>query len=495
MFTQGRVRVVALAVADAMCVVVMWMVAVWGYWAIGGFLRMHGWPSCPWGRYELAEYVRFFPVALVFICVNAALDLYHGNWMYPSSPLSPVEEFRRLCISSLLTHAGAIAYIAFAYQSMEGRISRAVCIYACILTSVGAQSFRNWMRFAMKRLNIGQIPVVLAGGGEAAHLFAATLDGDPYSGIRIVGYFAGTERIGRKRRRRAWNERDFQDRKIAYLGTFRDIIPQSKKRDIKMLVTCQDDRMFRAQLDEFASWFTYVIYLPAARAFPIFGARAVSFDGIGGLEMVNQGRMKVKRFQKRVVDCMLALVAFLAFLPAFIVIPVLIKLTSRGPVFYRHKRLGRNGREFRIWKFRSMYIDADQRLKSILADSPEAAKEWELSFKLSHDPRVTPLGRFLRKTSLDELPQLFNVFSGEMALIGPRPIINEEVGYYGGSYRVFSSVRPGITGLWQVSGRSDTGYERRVALDTYYVLNWSPWLDVWILLRTAFAVLFMRGAR
>ena len=96
---------------------------------------------------------------------------------------------------------------------------------------------------------------------------------------------------------------------------------------------------------------------------------------------------------------------------------------------------------------------------------------------------------------MDELPQLFNVFSGEMALIGPRPIINEEVGYYGGSYRVFSSVRPGITGLWQVSGRSDTGYERRVALDTYYVLNWSPWLDVWILLRTAFAVLFMRGAR
>jgi len=495
MFTQGRVRVIALAVADAMCVAVAWAAVVWGYWAIGGFLRSHGWPSCPWGGYELSEYVRFFPVVLVFICVNAALDLYHGNWMYPSSPQSPVEEFRRLCISSLLTHAGAIAYMAFTYQSMEGRISRAVCIYACVLTSVGAQSFRNWMRFALKRLNIGQIPVVLAGGGEAAHLFVTTLDGDPYSGIRIVGYFAGEERIGRKRRRRVWNERDFQDRKIAYLGTFRDIVPQSKKRDIKMLVACQDDRLFRAQMDEFASWFTYVIYLPAARAFPIFGARAVSFDGIGGLEMVNQGRMKVKRFQKRVVDCVLALVAFLVFLPAFIVIPVLIKLTSRGPVFYRHKRLGRNGREFRIWKFRSMYVDADQRLKSILADNPEAAKEWELSFKLSHDPRVTPLGRFLRKTSLDELPQLFNVFSGEMALIGPRPIINEEVGYYGGSYRVFSSVRPGITGLWQVSGRSDTGYERRVALDTYYVLNWSPWLDVWILLRTAFAVLFMRGAR
>ena len=142
-----------------------------------------------------------------------------------------------------------------------------------------------------------------------------------------------------------------------------------------------------------------------------------------------------------------------------------------------------------------MYIDADRRLSEILAVNPAAAKEWESSFKLSHDPRVTPFGRLLRKTSLDELPQLFNVIAGDMALIGPRPIVDDEVRQYGNAYRVFSSVRPGITGLWQVSGRSDTGYDRRVALDTYYVLNWSLWLDMWILLRTVFAVLLMRGAR
>jgi len=495
MFSQGRIRVIALAVADMLCIAFAWAVVLVGYRALGDVLRAHCWPGCPWGGYELVEYVRFFPVAFLFLCVNAALDLYHGNWMYPSSPQSPVEEFRRLCISSLLTHAGAIAYMAVAYQSMEGRISRAVCVYSCLLTAVGSQSFRNWIRFALKRMNVGQIPVVLAGSGEAAHRFAAVTDGDSYAGIRIVGYFAGTERIGRKRRRRAWNERDFQDRKIPYLGTLRDIVPQSRKRDIKMLVACQDDRLFRAQLDEFSAWFTYVICLPAARAFPIFGARAVSFDGVGGLEIVNQRRMRVKRFQKRVMDGVLAFAAFLAFLPAFVVIPALIKLTSRGPVFYRQRRLGRDGREFRIWKFRSMYVDADERLKAILVSTPAAAKEWERTFKLSHDPRVTPLGRLLRKTSLDELPQLFNVIAGDMALIGPRPIVDDEVRHYGGAYRVFSSVRPGITGLWQVSGRSDTGYDRRVALDTYYVLNWSPWLDLWILLRTVFAVSFMRGAR
>ena len=150
---------------------------------------------------------------------------------------------------------------------------------------------------------------------------------------------------------------------------------------------------------------------------------------------------------------------------------------------------------FETAAFCAVDLFADSRLKAILARSPAAAKEWESSFKLSHDPRVTPFGRLLRKTSLDELPQLFNVFSGDMALVGPRPIVDDEVRQYGNAYRAFSSVRPGITGLWQVSGRSDTDYDRRVALDTYYVLNWSPWLDMWILLRTVFAVLFMRGAR
>ena len=340
MFAHGRIRVVALAVADMLCIVAAWVAIAVCYKALGAFLRANGWPGCPWGGYDIAEYARFLPVAVAFVCVNAALDLYHGNWMYPSAPLGPVEEFRRLCISSFLTHGGVIAYIAFAYQTTDSHVSRAVCVYSCLLTAAAAQSFRNWMRFALRRMNVGQIPVVLAGGGVAAHQFAAFLDGDTYAGIRIVGYFAGTDRIGRKRRRREWDERDFQNRGIPYLGTLHDIVPQSKKRDVKMLVACQDDRLFRAQMDEFATWFTYIDYLPAARAFPIFGARAVSFDGIGGLEMVNQGRMKVKRFQKRVMDGLFALVSFVAFLPAFILIPVLTKLTSRGPVFYRHERLG-----------------------------------------------------------------------------------------------------------------------------------------------------------
>ena len=487
MFTQGRIRVIALAIADVLCVMVAFAVAVVGYWALGVFVRAYFWAGCPWGGYDILEYARFFPITVVFVCINAVLNLYHGNWMYPSAPLGPVEEFRRLCISSLLTYAGLISYIAFAYQTTDNRISRAACVYACVITAAVAQSFRSWMRYALKRLDIGQIPVVLAGEGQAAQRIVATLNRDSYSGIRIVGYFAGTDRGD-------GGKCSFQDYGIPCLGSLHDVVPESQKRNVKILFACQDDRLFRAQMDEFASWFTYIDYLPAARAFPIFGARAVSFDGLGGLEMVNQGRMRMTRFQKRVIDGLFAIVAFMVFLPVFVVAPIVVKLTSRGPVFYRHRRLGRGGRSIKILKFRTMYVDADERLRKILAEDPAAAKEWESNFKLKNDPRVTPLGRFLRRTSFDELPQLFNVLSGEMALVGPRPIVEEEKPYYGDRYDLLASVKPGMTGLWQVSGRSETDYARRVALDAQYILNWSPWMDIWILFRTVVAVLTMRGS-
>jgi Undecaprenyl-phosphate galactose phosphotransferase WbaP len=235
--------------------------------------------------------------------------------------------------------------------------------------------------------------------------------------------------------------------------------------------------------------------MPSGSSFPVSGGQIVSFDGLGGIEMVNQRHFRALRMEKQILDRTLAFVAFVMLSPFFVVVPLLIKLTSRGPVFYRQSRLGKKGRPIRVWKFRSMYADADERLKTILESDPARRAEWEANFKLRDDPRVTPLGRFLRKTSIDEFPQLFNVFAGDMALVGPRPIVEKEVRYYGSAYDTFASVKPGITGLWQASGRSDTDYARRVALDVHYVLNWSPWMDIWILFRTVYAVVFMRGAR
>lgn len=470
MFTQGRVRVIALWLADMLCVAAIWMLVVWGYRALGI------------GRYTLAAYLEFWPVALLFSGFNAAFDLYHGNWMYPAAPLPPVEEMRRLFASSLLTHGGVLAYLAFAYQTTEG-VSRVVIVMSGLLVAICAQSFRNWTRRILFKLGVGQIPVVLAGGGRLAGNVIDAISDDVYLGFRIVGRFAEAG---------AGIEPKFSE--IPVLGTLRDIVPEARKRDIKILIACQDLRLFRRQMDEFTGWFTYIEFVPTSEAFPIFGAKAISLDGIGGIEMTNQVRMKARRWQKRTLDMVLSSFAFLVFLPFFVVIPILIKLTSRGSVFYRQSRLGKGGRSIQVWKFRSMYADAEERLVNLLESDEAAAEEWRRSFKLTNDPRVTAFGRFLRKTSLDELPQLINVFLGDMALIGPRPIVKDEIPYYGRSYEIFSSVKPGITGLWQVSGRSGTDYARRVALDTYYVLNWSPWMDIWILIRTVYAVLFMRGA-
>jgi lipopolysaccharide/colanic/teichoic acid biosynthesis glycosyltransferase len=163
-------------------------------------------------------------------------------------------------------------------------------------------------------------------------------------------------------------------------------------------------------------------------------------------------------------------------------------------VFYGQWRIGYGGRRFRAWKFRTMVVNAEQQLEMHLANSPELRREWERDHKLRNDPRVTAIGRFLRKTSLDELPQLANVLIGQMSLVGPRPIVEEEIVKYGDAFRLYLRVRPGLTGLWQVSGRNDTGYAQRVRLDMHYVRNWSPWLDIHLLARTIGVIAGQKGA-
>ena len=196
----------------------------------------------------------------------------------------------------------------------------------------------------------------------------------------------------------------------------------------------------------------------------------------------------------RFIDIMAALAALIAFAPIMIAIAIAIKIFDSGPVFFAHKRMGQFGRTFGCLKFRSMVVNADQRLKEHLSNNPAAAAEWALDHKLRNDPRITPLGRFLRKSSLDELPQLFNVLRGEMSLVGPRPIVAAEVERYGRYFADYCSVRPGITGLWQVSGRNDVTYRRRVALDVTYSRTQSLKLYAWIIYRTVPALLFQRGS-
>jgi len=197
---------------------------------------------------------------------------------------------------------------------------------------------------------------------------------------------------------------------------------------------------------------------------------------------------------KRLMDILIALTAGVVLAPLIITIIAAVKLTSPGKTFYGHPRIGRNNIPFRVWKFRTMVKDADVVLAERLAADRSLRIEWEQNHKLRADPRLTPIGNFLRRYSLDELPQLWNVIRGEMSIVGPRPIIEAEIAKYAEYFDDYTKVLPGITGLWQVSGRNETTYQQRVQLDSYYVNNWSPLLDIYIMFRTIKAVVSARGA-
>ena len=207
------------------------------------------------------------------------------------------------------------------------------------------------------------------------------------------------------------------------------------------------------------------------------------------------GKRALALSAKRLEDIVVAFLALVLLGPLMIAICIAMRISDPGPILFRQTRIGKAGREFKCYKFRSMVLDAETILNEHLEQDESARREWKANQKLTVDPRVTPLGSFLRKTSLDEMPQFFNVLAGDMSIIGPRPIVQGEIPKYGGKIRYYLAMRPGITGLWQVSGRSNCSYQERVTLDTRYVSEWSLKADMIILLKTIPAVLLQSGSR
>lgn len=203
---------------------------------------------------------------------------------------------------------------------------------------------------------------------------------------------------------------------------------------------------------------------------------------------------KPRQGLKRALDLLICTLALPVLAPFCLILSVLVCLDSRGAPIYRHERIGRNGKPFQIYKFRTMFVNADVQLQEYLEKDPLLAVEWASNHKLKNDPRLTRMGHFLRKTSLDELPQVINIFLGNMTLVGPRPIVESEKAKYGRYFEEYCEVRPGLTGLWQTSGRNNTTYSQRVAYDHYYINHWSLLLDLWIMAKTAPVALCGRGA-
>lgn len=201
----------------------------------------------------------------------------------------------------------------------------------------------------------------------------------------------------------------------------------------------------------------------------------------------------ISKASKRTFDVLFALICLTFFSPLFVVLYFLI-VRDGGSAFYGHERIGRNGKKFKCWKFRSMAVNSQELLKELLENNEAARQEWEKTFKIINDPRITPIGNFLRKTSLDELPQLLNILKGDMSTVGPRPVTLQELDMYGQYLKYYLNSRPGLTGLWQVSGRSNVDYDTRVKLDTDYIKNWTFIKDILIIFKTLKVVLKKEGA-
>lgn len=222
------------------------------------------------------------------------------------------------------------------------------------------------------------------------------------------------------------------------------------------------------------------------------GDTSSEISKIPSIEIENSGARGM--FAKRALDIFIAAPLLLVLAPLMILITLIIKKSDGGDAIFTQSRIGRHAVAFECLKFRTMVLNAPEKLAEILATDPDAAEEWERDQKLRNDPRITKLGKFLRKTSLDELPQLWNILKGDMSIVGPRPIVEDEVSKYGRYFQAYTSVTPGVTGLWQISGRNDTTYDERVKLDAKYAETRSIWLDLKILFLTIPAVLFSKGA-
>ena len=442
-----------------------------------GWLRITV-PISP-NRFQPGDYVDLLPLILIFI------GIYAWRGLIPAIGISPVEELRRLSISTSIV-AMALASTAYLTQT-QTNYSRIVFGLTWLLALILVPLGRGIVRRVASRAGLWGEPVAIVGYGTRGRWIAQYLLKNPLLGLRPVVALNGSHVNGNKG----------PSIPLIQVGTPMKLEEASRRARVEtaILITSEvSEELLEDLVEPRKRGFQRLITISDARQMGSLWVRPLDLGGVLGLE-VKQNLLSVwQKTLKRTLDLVLISLGAVVILPLCLLIALLIWIESRGSIFYGHIRLGKDGRNIKVWKFRSMVPNADQVLRKYLDESPELRAEWNVNFKLKDDPRVTKVGKFLRKSSFDELPQLWNILKGEMSLVGPRPIVEEEAVRYESKYRMYTCVRPGITGLWQVSGRSDANYDFRVMMDEYYVRNWSIWLDLHVLASTPWVVLTRRGA-
>lgn len=421
---------------------------------------------------------QYFAVAVGILLLPI---VHYQLGIYPGYLLGPVERLRRRTLATLAVFGGLVAWDNIVAR---GVLSRGVLLLTFVFALVLPPLAESLARRALAARKRWGIPVVMLGAGSTGRLVVRTLLSNPQLGLVPIAFLDN--------RPDAWNQALESVPVAGPLGLAQDFERRAEAAIVAMADLDRDDVAGLLQDLNFPR----VIVIPQFTGVASLWVTARDLGGCLGLEIKKNLLMPRNLALKRIMDRAIAMPLFLLSIPVIAVAAVWIKLTSRGPAFHCQMREGIDGQHIAVWKLRTMHVDGERLLEPWFAEHPEDRVEWSRYFKLRHDPRVLPwIGKLLRRTSLDELPQLWSVLKGEMSLVGPRPFPDYHLEQFPCEFRELRTrVLPGITGMWQVSARSEGDVEVQEALDTYYIRNWSPWLDLYILARTVSAVVMARGA-
>lgn len=447
--------------------------------------------STCWLTYRVIPFVTAEMISTMWFQMTAAISVVHmATRLYPGSGLTAVAELRRLAVSTTAALLAVVAWMSLSHrlsalQADSGSLFVMLTV-ACVTISVTQWAFRRWTRSTLaNHWWWGERAIVVADGAQGIAICRA-LSSQPELGLRTVGIVANPDDC----------HDSLSSRPVRYLGPVENIVPIAAESGAAfgiIALSHQSPQKISLLLDELVVATPHLLIVGDGD----FGRRWCGGFEIGHLRFRRtDDRLFAagSRLLKRMMDVVLAVVAGVLLLPVIAGVYVLVKLSSPGVGIFSHERVGRGSRPFRCWKFRTMVKDAEARLQEHLDSNPALKAEWERTHKLKSDPRWVPVLCFLRQTGLDELPQLWNVIRGEMSLVGPRPIVTDEIARYAQHFKVCNRVLPGMTGWWQISGHSNTTYERRIELDSFYARNWSPWFDLYILMRTIRVVVSRDGA-
>ena len=428
--------------------------------------------------YHVPDAYLYFWIPLVFIAFLAISQTY--------TKMQPILETVRQIFYAVL-YALITCILALYFMQASVLASRLYVVLFGVLALFNVYAARYALLKFLKVTNTFMKPVILIGAGKTAELVLQFFDGDLGYRYRVVGLL-DDDPISEELPQR-----------FLMLGKVSDaeaIIRDSGIQTVIITAPGMDSERLEKLVTKIQPLVRDVLFVPDLMMLPLghVGVEPFYTEKVFMLSIRNNLARRRNRLAKRIFDLVATVVGGLLILPILLILAVLVGIDNKGRIIFAHRRVGRKGKLFPCYKFQSMVPDAQERLEEYLAKNPAAREEWEESFKLANDPRVTKLGGFLRKTSLDELPQLWNVLMGDMSLVGPRPIVTKEIERYGDYIREYYMVSPGITGMWQVNGRSDTTYEERVAMDTWYVRNWSVWIDLVYLFKTVKTVFTGKGA-